>query len=169
VIFYKLQILPLGQQISVAAATTLASRLVATYGETLLAGDTAWAAVDLKYVFPRPELLVGEDLTKLGVTKARSEAITSLAAMMTENPDTLSGFQTLEDAVKQLCKLPGIGEWTAQYIAMRLLREPDAFPTGDLALLRSMEKHEQPMTKSRLAELADNWRPYAAMHLWSSG
>jgi AraC family transcriptional regulator, regulatory protein of adaptative response / DNA-3-methyladenine glycosylase II len=162
----------LGQQISVAAATTLASRLVAAYGTPLVVGDIAWAAADLKFVFPRPELLVGEDLTKLGVTKARSKAITSLAAMMTENPNTLSGFQTLEDAVKQLCKLPGIGEWTAQYIAMRLLREPDAFPTGDLALLRSMEKYEQPMNKSRLTELADNWRPwraYAAMHLWSSG
>jgi AraC family transcriptional regulator, regulatory protein of adaptative response / DNA-3-methyladenine glycosylase II len=162
----------LGQQISVAAATTLASRLVATYGEPLEVGDASRAAVDLQFVFPRPELLVGEDLTKLGVTTARSKAITSLAAMMTENPNTLSGFQTLEDAVTQLCKLPGIGEWTAQYIAMRLLREPDAFPTGDLALLRSMEKHEQPMTKSRLSELAEAWRPwraYAAMHLWSSG
>jgi AraC family transcriptional regulator, regulatory protein of adaptative response / DNA-3-methyladenine glycosylase II len=162
----------LGQQISVAAATTLASRLVATYGEPLVAGDTAWAAADLKFVFPRPELLIDEDLTKLGITKARSKAITSLAEMMTENPGTLSGFQPLEDAVKQLCKLPGIGEWTAQYIAMRLLQEPDAFPAGDLALLRSMEKHEKPMTKSRLTELAENWRPwraYAAMHLWSSG
>jgi AraC family transcriptional regulator, regulatory protein of adaptative response / DNA-3-methyladenine glycosylase II len=162
----------LGQQISVAAATTLASRLVATYGEPLVADDTAWAAADLKFVFPRPELLVGEDLTKLGVTKARSKAITSLAAMMTENPNTLSGFSNLEDGVKQLCKLPGIGAWTAQYIAMRLLREPDAFPTGDLALLRAMEKQEQPMTKARLTELAETWRPwraYAAMHLWSSG
>jgi AraC family transcriptional regulator, regulatory protein of adaptative response / DNA-3-methyladenine glycosylase II len=162
----------LGQQISVAAATALAGRLVATYGEPLMVGDTSWAAADLKFVFPRPELLIGEDLTKLGVTKARSKAITSLAAMMTENSNTLSGFQTLEDAVTQLCKLPGIGEWTAHYIAMRLLREPDAFPAGDLALLRSMEKHEQPMTKSRLSELAEAWRPwraYAAMYLWSSG
>jgi AraC family transcriptional regulator, regulatory protein of adaptative response / DNA-3-methyladenine glycosylase II len=162
----------LGQQISVAAATTLASRLVATYGEPLVASDTSWAAPELRFVFPRPELLIGEDLTKLGITQARSRAITSLAAAMTENPHTLTGFQTLEDAVKQLCKLPGIGEWTAHYIAMRSLREPDAFPASDLALLRAMEKREQPMTKAKLSKLAEAWRPwraYAAMYLWSAG
>jgi AraC family transcriptional regulator, regulatory protein of adaptative response / DNA-3-methyladenine glycosylase II len=162
----------LGQQISVAAATTLASRLVVTYGEPLMAGDIAWAAPELQFVFPSPELLVGKDLTELGITKARSHAITSLAATMVANPHALQRFQTLEDAVKQLCKLPGIGEWTANYIAMRSLREPDAFPTSDLALLRAMAKHEQPMTKARLAELAEHWRPwrgYAAMYLWSVG
>jgi AraC family transcriptional regulator, regulatory protein of adaptative response / DNA-3-methyladenine glycosylase II len=162
----------LGQQISVAAATTLASRLVAAYGEPLVAGDISWASPELRFVFPRPELLIGEDLTKLGMTGARSRAITALAATMTENPDPLRGFETLEDAIKQLCKLPGIGEWTAHYIAMRSLREPDAFPTSDLALLKAMEKREQPMTKARLSELAEAWRPwraYAAMYLWSAG
>jgi AraC family transcriptional regulator, regulatory protein of adaptative response / DNA-3-methyladenine glycosylase II len=162
----------LGQQISVAAATTLASRLVAAYGELLGAGDTAWASPALRFVFPRPELLVEEDLTKLGITTARSTAITSLAATMIENPAALQGFQNLEDAVKQLCKLPGVGEWTAHYIAMRWLREPDAFPASDLALLRAIEKHEQPMTKARLVALAEDWRPwraYAAMYLWSAG
>jgi AraC family transcriptional regulator, regulatory protein of adaptative response / DNA-3-methyladenine glycosylase II len=162
----------LGQQISVAAATTLASRLVATYGEPLITGDTTWAAPELRYVFPAPERLIGEDLSKLGITKPRAQAIAALAATMTANPHTLQGFQTLEEAVKQLCKLPGIGEWTANYIAMRSLREPDAFPTSDLALLRAMEKREQPMTKARLAELAEAWRPwraYAAMYLWSVG
>ncbi len=162
----------LGQQISVAAATTLASRLVAAYGEPLVAGDISWAAPELRYVFPRPERLIGADLTKLGITKARSHAITSLAETIAENPNTLAGFQTLEDAVKQLCKLPGIGEWTAHYIAMRSLREPDAFPSGDLALLRAMTKHDPLMTKARLAQRAENWRPwraYAAMYLWSAG
>jgi AraC family transcriptional regulator, regulatory protein of adaptative response / DNA-3-methyladenine glycosylase II len=161
----------LGQQISVAAATTLASRLVSTYGEPLMATDTSWASPELRFIFPRPALLINADLTKLGITAVRSRAITSLAAAIIENPHTIQGFLTLEDAVKQLGKLPGIGEWTANYIAMRLLREPDAFPAGDLALLRMMEKHEQPMTKVRLAELAEDWRPwraYAAMHLWSA-
>lgn len=162
----------IGQQISVAAATTLASRLVATYGEPLFAGDTSWMAPELRFVFPRPELLIGEDLTKLGITTARSKAITSLATAMTENPHTLQGFKTLGNAVKQLCKLPGIGEWTAHYIAMRSLREPDAFPGSDLALLRAMEKRVQPMTKAKLSKLAEAWRPwraYAAMYLWSVG
>jgi AraC family transcriptional regulator of adaptative response / DNA-3-methyladenine glycosylase II len=162
----------LGQQISVAAATTLASRLVATYGEPLVVEPTAWAAPELRYVFPRPERAIGQDLTQLGITKARSQAITSLAETFAENPNLLQGFQTLEDAVKQLCKLPGIGEWTAHYIAMRSLREPDAFPTGDLALLRSIERHDPAITKSTLAKRAENWRPwraYAAMYLWSAG
>jgi AraC family transcriptional regulator, regulatory protein of adaptative response / DNA-3-methyladenine glycosylase II len=162
----------LGQQISVAAATTLASRLVATYGEPLVTEPPAWAAPELRYVFPRPELLIGKDLTELGITKARSHAITALAATIVENPHALQGFQTLETAVKQLCQLPGIGEWTANYIAIRSLREPDAFPTSDLALIRAMAQREQPMTKTRLSELAEAWRPwraYAAMYLWSSG
>jgi AraC family transcriptional regulator, regulatory protein of adaptative response / DNA-3-methyladenine glycosylase II len=161
----------LGQQISVAAATTLASRLVTAYGEPLVAGDTAWADPSLKFVFPRPELLVGKDLTQLGIMKARARSIESLAVTLVENPQALQGFQTLEEAVKQLCKFPGIGEWTANYIAMRFLREPDAFPTSDLGLLRAMEKREQPMTKARLAQLSEAWRPwraYAAMYLWSA-
>jgi 3-methyladenine DNA glycosylase/8-oxoguanine DNA glycosylase len=77
----------------------------------------------------------------------------------------------LDDAVIQLCKLPGIGEWTAHYIAMRSLREPDAFPAGDLALLRSISKHDPLMTKAKLAQRAETWRPwraYAAMYLWSA-
>jgi AraC family transcriptional regulator, regulatory protein of adaptative response / DNA-3-methyladenine glycosylase II len=161
----------LGQQISVAAATTLASRLVAAYGEPLVAGEISCVASELRFVFPRPEQLIGADLTKLGMTKARAQAIESLAVAIVENPDLLQGFQTLEDAVKQLCKLPGIGEWTAHYIAMQSLREPDAFPSGDLALLRSISKHDPLMTKAKLAKRSENWRPwraYAAMYLWSA-
>jgi AraC family transcriptional regulator, regulatory protein of adaptative response / DNA-3-methyladenine glycosylase II len=162
----------LGQQISVAAATTLASRLVAAYGEPLVAGDIAGVTSDLRFVFPRPECLIGADLTKLGITTARSHAISSLATAIAVNPQLLERFQTLDDAVMQLCKLPGIGEWTAHYIAMRSLREPDAFPAGDLALLRSISKHDPLMTKAKLAKRAENWRPwraYAAMYLWSAG
>jgi AraC family transcriptional regulator, regulatory protein of adaptative response / DNA-3-methyladenine glycosylase II len=161
----------LGQQVSVAAATTLASRLVATYGEPLAIDNVAWVSPELRFVFPRPELLIDADLTRLGITKARSRAIVTLAAMMTANPNTLQGFQTLETAIEHLCRLPGIGEWTAHYIAMRSLREPDAFPAGDLALLRTMAKDDPSMTKARLSQRAENWRPwraYAAMYLWSS-
>jgi AraC family transcriptional regulator, regulatory protein of adaptative response / DNA-3-methyladenine glycosylase II len=162
----------LGQQISVAAATTLASRLVAAYGEPLVVGSIANVSAELRFVFPRPERLIGQDLTKLGITKARSHAIGSLATAIAANPTLLEGFHTLDDAIKQLCQLPGIGEWTAQYIAMRSLREPDAFPAGDLALLRSISKHDPLMTKAKLAERAEMWRPwraYAAMYLWSAG
>jgi AraC family transcriptional regulator, regulatory protein of adaptative response / DNA-3-methyladenine glycosylase II len=144
---------------------------VTTYGEPLVVEQTDWAAPELRYVFPCPERLIGEDLSQLGITKARSQAITSLAETFAENPDLLRGFQTLEDAVKKLCKLPGIGEWTAHYIAMRSLREPDAFPAGDLALLRSIRRHDPSITGRTLAKRAENWRPwraYASMYLWSA-
>ncbi|NJR65512.1 MAG: DNA-3-methyladenine glycosylase 2 family protein [Leptolyngbyaceae cyanobacterium CRU_2_3] len=161
----------LGQQVSVAAATTLAGRLVTTYGEPL---QLAQPDAHLRFVFPRPEVLVEAlaeaDLTPLGITKPRAKAIASLAAVAAQNPQFFSQFHSLEDAVQKLCQLPGIGEWTAQYIAMRALREPDAFPTGDLGLLRSMAAIGYPVTKAQLAEHSQAWRPwraYAALHLWS--
>jgi AraC family transcriptional regulator of adaptative response / DNA-3-methyladenine glycosylase II len=83
----------------------------------------------------------------------------------------LTHFQTLDEAVQTLCQLPGIGEWTANYIAIRALREPDAFPATDLGLLRAMELLAHPVTKAQFIERSQAWRPwraYAAMHLWAS-
>ena len=76
----------------------------------------------------------------------------------------------LEETVDQLCELPGIGPWTAQYIAMRALREPDAFPTADLGLLRALETSAGRPTPAALAKRAETWRPwraYAALRLWT--
>lgn len=159
-----------GQQVSVAAATTLFGRLVKTHGEPLVLVGTPWKDPELQFVFPRSEVLAKADLTILGITRPRSIAISALAAAVNENPQLLTDFQTLDDAVKTLCQLPGIGEWTAHYIAMRSLREPDAFPATDLALLRAMAALGKPVTKAQFVELSQAWRPwraYAAMHLWS--
>ncbi|HEY9641842.1 MAG TPA: AlkA N-terminal domain-containing protein [Coleofasciculaceae cyanobacterium] len=156
----------LGQQVSVAAATTLAGRLVAAYGEPL---QIAAPDPQLRFVFPPPDVLAAADLTPLGIAKPRAKAIAALATAA-QDPQFFSQFHSLEAAVQQLCQLPGIGEWTAHYIAMRALREPDAFPTGDLGLLRSMAAIGYPVTKAQLAEHAQAWRPwraYAALHLWS--
>jgi AraC family transcriptional regulator of adaptative response / DNA-3-methyladenine glycosylase II len=118
----------LGQQISVAAATTLAGRLVETYGERLVIEGMSGKESDLRFVFPQPEILANADLTSIGITRSRAFAITSLATAVAQDSQILTNFQNLDDAVQKLSKLPGIGEWTAQYIAMRALREPDAFP-----------------------------------------
>lgn len=155
----------LGQQVSVAAATTLARRLVATYGEL-----TTQPNANLYRTFPSPIVLATADLTQIGVTKPRAKAISSLAAAIDLDPTLLQLHQGLEDTVERLCELPGVGPWTAQYIAMRALGEPDAFPATDLALVRAMNKLGEPMTKELLTARSQAWRPwraYAAMYLWS--
>ncbi|MGF1493312.1 MAG: AlkA N-terminal domain-containing protein [Microcoleaceae cyanobacterium] len=158
----------LGQQISVAAATRLAGRLVETYGEPLQLEVTDSVPSNLQRLFPKPETLATVNLAELGIFKSRANAISALAQVLVEQPDFFQQFQTLDDAVKALCKLPGIGEWTAHYIAMRILREPDAFPATDLWLLKSVVPGQK-LTKQQLLEQAEAWRPwraYAAMQLW---
>src|SRR5258708_6910520 len=131
----------LGQQVSVAAATMLAGKLVAQYGERLdrhgeavrdgeAAGDDE-AAGDgaLALIFPRPERIQDEDLARvLGMPRARGRAIQGLAREAAADPKLFHPLQSLEEAVKRLCDLPGIREWTAQYIAMRALHEPHPLP-----------------------------------------
>ncbi|NJP11756.1 MAG: DNA-3-methyladenine glycosylase 2 family protein [Leptolyngbyaceae cyanobacterium RU_5_1] len=161
----------LGQQVSVAAATTLAGRLVRTYGDRLMIDGMPWVDSELQFVFPHPERLATADLTAIGIPRSRAIAITTLAATVAENHQFLTRFQSLEDAVHQLSQLPGIGEWTAHYIAMRGLREPDAFPAADLGLLRAMQQLGHSVTKAELLALSQAWHPwrdYAAMVLWSS-
>jgi len=159
----------LGQQITVSAATLLAGKLVACYGEAL---PDAACEPGLTHVFPTPQRLAGTDLSAIGMPKARRAALASLAASVVADPGIFGPRQTLEDAVAQLRALPGIGEWTAQYIAMRELREPDAFPVADIGLLRAMADHDgtRPSPAQLLAH-AERWRPwraYAALHLWAS-
>ena len=103
---------------------------------------------------------------------ARAKALTSLAATVAADPQIFGPKRSLDDAITQLCKLAGIGEWTAQYIAMRELREPDAFPAADIGLMRAMANGAgvRP-TPAELLKRAERWRPwraYAAQHLWAS-
>jgi AraC family transcriptional regulator, regulatory protein of adaptative response / DNA-3-methyladenine glycosylase II len=162
----------LGQQVSVAAATTLAGRLAAAYGESLGADGAGAATKELGLVFPRPEALAGADLTSIGLPRTRAAAISALAAAVVTDGGLFRSFGSLEAMTAKLERLPGIGPWTAQYIAMRALREPDAFPAQDLGVLRAMTIGSERPTRLRVLQAAEAWRPwraYAAMHLWLKG
>lgn len=146
----------LGQQVSVAGASTLAGRLAARYGHPL-----PFQAEGLAYTFPAPEELISADLA-IGLPKARAEAIRDFAKAVA------SGTLQFDDpaiCIDGICAIRGLGPWTAQYIAMRALSDPDAFPAGDLVLLRAARCK----TTTELERRAEHWRPwraYAAMHLW---
>jgi AraC family transcriptional regulator of adaptative response / DNA-3-methyladenine glycosylase II len=161
----------LGQQVTLGAARQLAGKLVAAYGEPLRDADPGGVG-GLVAVFPRPEYLAGADLATLRMPRARATSISALAAVAVLDPDLFARDRDLATAVTRLTALPGIGEWTAQYIAMRALREPDAFPASDVGLLRAMADADgvRPTSAALLAR-AEAWRPwraYAAQHLWAS-
>ena len=157
----------LGQQITVRAAIALAGKLTATYGEPLSNPEPG-----LTHVFPRPQRIAETDLSGLGMPGKRAAARSSLARAIIDDPKIFSAGRSLEEAVTALRTLPGIGEWTAQYIAMRLLREPDAFPAADIGLLRALVDAAGVRPRpAALLERAESWRPwraYAAQHLWTS-
>lgn len=163
----------LGQQITVGAATQLAGRLVDLCGTALPAADDP-ALTAVTHVFPLPGDVarVDELGLALGMPRARAAAITGLARTAAAYPGLFEPGHGLDAAVRRLRALPGIGEWTAHYIAMRALREPDAFPAADIGLMRAMETADggRP-TPAELLAHAEAWRPwraYAALHLWSS-
>jgi len=160
----------LGQQITVVAATKLCGTLVSMFGSPLAAG--ASVVPGLTHVFPTPMRLAAADLSVLPMPRARSAALASLARAVTADPGLLGPQATLDEAVRKLCALPGIGEWTAQYIAMRALREPDAFPAADVALQRALARTDgsRPTARQVLVQAArwSPWRAYAALHLWAS-
>ena len=159
----------LGQQITVTAARNLAAKLAAAYGERI--DDPAAAKLGLTHVFPGPDRLVGQDIAALGMPASRGKALEAMARTVAADPGIFTPRADLESAIAALKALPGIGEWTAQYIALRELREPDAFPPGDVALQRMMlhPDGERPTANELLAR-AETWRPwraYAASHLWA--
>ncbi|WP_337188862.1 AlkA N-terminal domain-containing protein [Phenylobacterium sp.] len=159
----------LGQQITVAAARNLAAKLVEVYGDAI--HDPAAAALGLDRVFPSPRRLVGQDIAALGMPRARGAALEGLARTVAADPAIFTPRADLASAIAALTALPGVGEWTAQYIALRELREPDAFPQGDVGLMRALAGDEG--TRPSAAELlarSEAWRPwraYAAQYLWA--
>ncbi|HZL20017.1 MAG TPA: AlkA N-terminal domain-containing protein [Polyangia bacterium] len=160
----------LGQQITVAAAIVLAGKLVARHGQPLAAPASD---ANLTHVFPEPAVLAGADLAGLGMPRARAAALSAVAAAVVADPDLFAAGRNLKEAIARLRSLRGIGEWTAQYIAMRQLREPDAFPSADIGLQRALadSKGARPSAEELLAR-AEQWRPwraYAAQHLWAVG
>jgi 3-methyladenine DNA glycosylase/8-oxoguanine DNA glycosylase len=157
----------LGQQITLGGATRLVGKLVERFG------DPAESGVEgLSRIFPAPAQIAQADLAGvLGVPGARAAALRSLGASAAADPAILAPGRDLDEAVARLKTLPGIGEWTAQYIAMRALREPDAFLAADIGLLRAMATPSGRPTPAALLARAASWRPwrsYAVLHLWTS-
>jgi AraC family transcriptional regulator of adaptative response / DNA-3-methyladenine glycosylase II len=157
-----------GQQITVKGGVYAAARLARTLGRSL--GDGA-AAPGLTHAFPGPERFAHADPSAMGMPRARALALVGLAATAIAQPDLFFPHGSLESAVARLRTLPGIGEWTAQYVAMRALRESDAFLAGDVALRRILATGgARPNARDLLAR-SDGWRPwraYAVLHLWTS-
>jgi AraC family transcriptional regulator of adaptative response / DNA-3-methyladenine glycosylase II len=155
----------LGQQVSVAGATTLAGRLVAAYGEPAPEG----ADPELGFFFPTAEALTDADPARLGLPRARGAAIAALARAVAGGDLRLDSSGNLEESLAQLQELPGIGPWTAQLIAMRALGEPDALPAGDLGLRRSFGRAGKLASAAEVEARAEAWRPwraYGAMLFW---
>jgi AraC family transcriptional regulator, regulatory protein of adaptative response / DNA-3-methyladenine glycosylase II len=158
----------LGQQVSVAAATTLSGRVAAAFGEPVKFDPPI---AGLTHIFPTPEGIATADLSGLGITQARISAIVGLAQTLIDRPTLFQPYSSLDTAVKTLCELRGIGEWTAHYIAMRALREPDAFPATDLVLMKALSMGDRKITKAECEARSEPWQPwraYVAMHLWHS-
>jgi AraC family transcriptional regulator of adaptative response / DNA-3-methyladenine glycosylase II len=156
----------LGQQITVAAATRLCGALVRAYGEPI-----ADPSPGLTHVFPAADRLAGIDFAALGMPAGRRAALASLVSAVVADPLLFGPRRSLDEAVAQLRALPGIGEWTAQYIAMRELREPDAFPAADIGLMRALSGSNPRISPAALLARSEAWRPwraYAALHLWAS-
>ncbi|MGU9819884.1 DNA-3-methyladenine glycosylase family protein [Pseudomonas sp. LF090] len=157
----------LGQQITVVAAIRLAGKLVAQYGQPL-----ATPHAGITHLFPTPEVLAAADLATLGMPKARGRTMSGVAQALLDDPQLFEPKASLNDGVARLVALPGIGDWTAQYIAMRQMREPDAFASGDVGLINAWAALEGgPVSARQLLVRAEAWRPlraYAAQHLWAS-
>jgi 3-methyladenine DNA glycosylase/8-oxoguanine DNA glycosylase len=139
----------LGQQVTVKGASTLAGRLVERFGP------------------PQAPILADANLAAIGLPKARAESIRGFARAVCDQRIRFDGAVSSQEMIGRMCELPGIGPWTANYIAMRALGDPDAFPASDLGLLKAARAS----SPRKLAELAERWRPwrsYAAMFLWES-
>ncbi len=155
----------LGQQVTVAGATTLAGRLAERFGRPLAAPADGVARLS-----PRAEDLAVAALDAIGVPRARAGALAALARAVATGRLDLDGGLAPEEALRRLEALPGVGPWTAQYVALRALGVPDAFPASDLGLRRALGAPGRPLSARALERRAEAWRPwraYAAMLLWS--
>jgi AraC family transcriptional regulator of adaptative response / DNA-3-methyladenine glycosylase II len=154
----------LGQQVSVAGASTIAGRLVDKFGTPANVNHPS-----LRAHFPAPAALAESSIQKiaaLGMPASRAETIRSLARFAKDGGLNRAPGDTMASRVQSMTELKGIGDWTAQYVAMRVFRDPDAFPAGDLGLRKAAK------TDARsLMHQSQSWRPwraYAAMYLWES-
>src|SRR5690606_20874015 len=155
-----------GQQVSVAAARTITARLAQRHGAAL--PDT-FAAHGFAHLFPTPEALVDADLGRIGLTRARAETVREVARAVLDGRVDFRPEATLDEFAARWTALPGIGPWTAHYVALRALGHPDAFPAEDLVLQKTLTGDGDRLTTRALRARAEAWRPwrgYAAIHLW---
>ena len=158
----------LGQQVTVAAARTMGQRLVNNFGEAI---DTPWPR--LTRLFPTPAVLAAassDALGQLGIIRQRQAAIVGIARLVADKRLHLNSSTDIHATLAMLKALPGIGDWTAQYIAMRALRWPDAFPAGDIALQKalSVQALKNPARQAEHASQAwKPWRSYAVIRAWA--
>jgi AraC family transcriptional regulator of adaptative response / DNA-3-methyladenine glycosylase II len=156
----------LGQQVTVRGATTLAGRLADRFGTLVDLGP------GLTRVFPTPATLADAPLETIGLPRARAATIRALADAVATGRLVLESAHGTDDLAERLCALPGIGPWTAEYVAMRALGEPDAFPAGDLGVRAALGNGAGPVSTRAAAAIAGAWRPwraYAVMYLWQQG
>ena len=154
-----------GQQVSVAAARTVLGRLVARYGEPLSEPSGA-----VTHRFPTAESLAGVDPADLPFPRRRGEALRSLARLVAVEGVRFDAGADASAALAALLDIPGVGPWTASYVAMRALGDPDAFLPGDVGVRHALQRLGHPAEGPRATALAEPWRPwrsYAVMHLWS--
>ena len=156
----------IGQQISVAAATTISGRIAAALGQQVPTGS------DLNRIFPSPEVLANADLSGMGLTERRKTTLRNFSRAVTDGTIDLESSRDLDEMEKHWCTLPGIGPWTAQVAAMRVLGHDDAMPSSDLGVLRSMNRlTNQDFNAKQLENQARIWSPFrswAAQHLWQA-
>jgi AraC family transcriptional regulator, regulatory protein of adaptative response / DNA-3-methyladenine glycosylase II len=158
----------LGQQISVAGARTIAGRLVALCGRRI---PPRHAAPGLTHLFPTAREVAAADLSHIGLPRARAAALKAFARGVADGSFPLAAPRGLEDFEARLTALPGFGPWTAHVVALRAFGEGDAFPSGDLGLLRALERPGTSVKPRDVAARAERWRPYrayATLHLWAS-
>jgi AraC family transcriptional regulator of adaptative response / DNA-3-methyladenine glycosylase II len=155
----------LGQQITVIAARTMAGRLAARFGTPI-----SISVPSLGYLFPTATRIARatvDEIGQLGIIAQRAKTIIALAQAITRGDLLLEPGNRVEGTLRQLRKIPGVGEWTTQYIAMRALSWPDAFPHTDLGIRKALGENNP----KKILEMTEKWRPwraYAALHLWSS-
>ncbi len=160
----------LGQQISVKGATTLAQRIAEKYGDDVVTLEQPENIHVTKY-FPKVEALLDVDYQEIGLTRSRIATLQTWVSFFKENSNIFTQGLSIEELETTLTTLKGIGPWTVNYIGMRGLSDPDAFPSADLGVIKALTVDEvKPKNKDILA-LAESWRPwraYAAIYLWQS-
>ena len=160
----------LGQQISVKGATTISGRIVEKYGQ-VYNGPLLDKKQKPWYLFPNASILKDVDFDGTGLTKTRILTIKSLATAVHQKKIDFDQYVDSDIMVDRLKAIKGIGDWTAQYIAMRVLRDPNAFPASDLGLIKAVSSPGEKMKPKDLLKLSHNWSPWratAAMYLWRS-